>query len=190
MVLMVLGWSLIKPHDYLTWFLEVFPALIGIVILLMTADSFPLTSLAYTLLAAHAIVLIIGGHYTYAEVPFFNWLRDYYGLSRNYYDRVGHLMQGLVPAIVAREILIRLSPVKEGKWLALLCLCICGTITSLYELLEWAVALVSKTAADSFLGTQGDVWDTQWDMFLAFVGALLALALFSRWHDRQLRNQA
>ncbi len=187
--LIVLGFTAVSafhPYDYFTWALEVLPAVIGMIVLCKTYDRFRFTDLAYFLLAIHAGILIVGGHYTYAEVPLFNWLRDYFGLSRNYYDRVGHFMQGFVPAIVAREILIKMSPLQKGKWLNFFSLCICGTITALYELFEWAVAALTGEAADSFLGTQGDVWDTQKDMLMAFLGASFALLLLSRWHDRQL----
>lgn len=188
-VLLGLIWSAIKPHDYFTWFLEVLPAVVGTGILLATFNRFRFTNLAYTLMATHAIVLIVGGHYTYAEVPLFNWLRDTFDLSRNYYDRVGHFMQGFVPAIIAREILIKQSPVKSGRWLSFFVICICGSITAVYELFEWIVAVATGTAADAFLGTQGDVWDTQSDMFMAFLGATLALLVLSRWHSSQLSRQ-
>ena len=188
-VSVVLAWSAIRPHDYLTWLLEVFPAVLAATILVSTSRQFQFTNLAYVLVTAHAIVLIVGGHYTYAEVPLFNWLRDHFHLSRNYYDRVGHFMQGFVPAIVAREILIKKSPVKRGAWLNFYVFCIGGTITALYELFEWGVAVISGTAADSFLGTQGDIWDTQCDMFLAFVGVCAALIFISKWHDKQLASQ-
>lgn len=181
-------WSSIKPHDYLTWILEVFPAIAGVGVLISTYNRFRLTNLLYLLITLHSIVLIIGGHYTYAEVPWFNWLRDHHHLNRNYYDRIGHFMQGFVPAMIAREILIRKSPVKSGRWLIFFVICICGSITAIYELFEWLVALLSKTAAESFLGTQGDVWDTQWDMFMAFIGAVSGLIFFSKIHTDQLRQ--
>jgi putative membrane protein len=186
--ILALIFSAIKPHDYFTWFLEVCPAIVGLILLLLTYRRFEFTDLAYLLIWLHALVLLVGGHYTYAQVPAFNWLRDTFHLGRNYYDRVGHFMQGFVPAIIAREILIRRSPVKQGGWLYFYAFCICGSITALYELFEWAVALATGTAADAFLGTQGDVWDTQWDMFLAFVGANMALLLLSKIHDRSLEQ--
>lgn len=179
-------WSGAYPRDRLTWWLEVMPAFIALVILASTYSRFKLTDLAYQLIWLHALVLLIGGHYTYAEMPLFNWLRDTYGLDRNYYDRVGHVFQGFVPAIVAREILLRLSPLKRGKWLFFITVCICLAISALYEMLEWRVAVASGDAAVAFLATQGDVWDTQWDMFLALAGALASLLALSRWHDRQL----
>jgi putative membrane protein len=179
-------WSVINPHDVLTWFLEVLPAIIGVAILVATYDSFKFTNLSYSLLWLHAIILIIGGHYTYAEMPLFNWLRDTFDLSRNYYDRLGHFAQGFVPAIIAREILVRKSPLEGGKWLAFIVVSICLAISASYELIEFGVALVSGTAADAFLGTQGDVWDTQWDMLFALCGASIALLTLSKYHDRLL----
>jgi len=179
-------WSGINPHDRITWYLEVMPAFIGLVILISTYSRFRLTDLTYLLVWMHAAVLLIGGHYTYAEVPLFNWLRDTYGLDRNYYDRLGHVFQGFVPAIVTREILLRLSPLQKGKWLFFIVVCICLAISAFYELIEWRVAVASGEAAVAFLATQGDVWDTQWDMFLALAGATGSLLLLTRWHDRQL----
>jgi putative membrane protein len=174
--------------DRYTWFLETVPVMIGIAILLPTAQRFPLTPLLYRLLALHALILMIGGHYTYAEVPLFNWLRDSLELSRNHYDRVGHLAQGFIPAILAREILLRLSPLKRGGWLFLTVTSICLAFSALYEMLEWWTALISKEAAEAFLGTQGDHWDTQWDMFLALVGAIGAQLLLANLHDRQIKS--
>ena len=182
----MLLWSAIKPHDFFTWFLEVLPALIGFAILLVTYKRFPLTRLTYWLILLHAIILMIGGHYTYAEVPFFNWIRDAFNLSRNHYDKVGHFIQGFVPAIIAREILIRKSPLKSGKWLFFIVVSICLAISALYELIEWWVALATGSAADAFLGTQGYIWDTQSDMALALLGAIIALLLLSKYHDRLL----
>lgn len=179
-------WSAIAPHDYFTWILEVFPVLIALPVLLATGRRFPFSRLAYTLMLAHAIILMVGGHYTYAEMPLFNWLRDEFGLVRNYYDRLGHFAQGFVPAIVAREILLRRSPLGAGKWLFFLVTCVCLAISALYEMLEWWVALASGSDATAFLATQGDVWDTQWDMLLALVGALAALTMLSRRHDRSM----
>lgn len=183
---LVLTWSGIKPHDYFTWFLEVAPALIGLAILAFTYNSFRLTNLLYVLILLHAIVLMIGGHSTYAEVPAFNWLRDTFHLDRNYYDRVGHFMQGFVPALIAREILIRKSVLKTGLWMHFLVVCVCLALSAFYEFIEWWVAVLSGTAAEAFLGTQGDPWDTQWDMFIAFVGANAALLTLSRVHDENL----
>ena len=188
-------WSAIAPHDRATWWLEVLPALVALVVLAATRRRFPLTALALWLILAHAIVLMIGGHYTYAKVPAFDWLRDAFELSRNHYDRVGHLFQGFVPAIVAREVLLRASPLAyteagRRRWTPFLATCFCLAFSAFYELLEWWVALLSDTGAEAFLGTQGDVWDTQTDMFLCLVGAIAALVLLSRVHDAHLRGVA
>lgn len=185
-VLLVLAWSAIAPHDYFTWCLEVIPVLIGLPIVWFTRKQFPLTPLAYTLLVIHACILMVGGHYTYAEVPAGFWVRELMGWSRNNYDRLGHLAQGFVPAIVAREVIIRKSPLRHGKWLTFLVICFCMALSSFYELIEWWTAAATGTAAEAFLGTQGDPWDTQWDMMLAMIGACLSLASLSRIHDRQL----
>ena len=174
--------------DRYTWFLETLPVMIGLVLLIITSHRFPLTQLLYYLLALHAIILIVGGYYTYAEVPLFNWLRDSLELSRNHYDRVGHLAQGFIPAILVREILLRLSPLSRGGWLFLITSCICLAFSAFYEMLEWWTALISGDAAQAFLGTQGDNWDTQWDMFLALIGAVCAQLTLSQFHDRQIAN--
>jgi len=184
----VLAWSGVRPHDYYTWFLEVAPALIGLAILAFTYNNFRLTNLLYVLILVHAVVLMIGGHYTYAEVPAFNWLRDTFHLDRNHYDRVGHFLQGFVPALIAREILIRKSVLKTGPWMYFLVVCVCLAISAFYEFIEWWVAMATGTAAEAFLGTQGDPWDTQWDMFMAFIGANAALASLSRVHDKSLKS--
>ena len=176
----------IGPKDRLTWLLEVAPVLIGAPLLVATARRFPLTPLLYRLLFFHALVLMLGGHYTYAEVPLGEWAKEAFGFARNHYDRLGHVTQGFVPAILAREILLRKSPLRPGGWLRLFVTSVCLAFSALYELIEWATALVSGEAAAAFLGTQGDIWDTQWDMFLALCGALLAQALLARLHDRQL----
>jgi putative membrane protein len=176
----------IAPRDRTTWWLEVFPVLLGAPILFATAARFPLTPLVYTLLAIHALILILGGHYTYAEVPLGFWVRDALGLARNHYDRLGHFAQGFIPAILAREILLRTSPLRRGRWLFFLVTATCLAISALYELIEWWAALAGGAAADAFLGTQGDVWDTQWDMFLALLGAVTAQLALSRVHDRAL----
>ncbi len=181
-------WSAITPHDYLTWFLEVLPAVIGFILVLFTYRQFRLTDMLYWLILLHAVILMIGGHYTYAEVPLFNLIRDKFELSRNHYDKIGHFAQGFIPAIIAREILIRTSPLKQGKWLFFIVVCVCLAISAVYELIEWWVAVVSGTAADAFLGTQGYVWDTQSDMALALLGALTALVLLGKYHDRQLQR--
>lgn len=182
----VFVWSAVRPHDYFTWLLEVAPAILAFVVLAATYQRFRFTQLVYSLCALHAIILMVGGHYTYAEVPLFNWIRDTFGLARNHYDRVGHLAQGFVPAMVTREILLRTSPVGPGKWLTTLVIAVCLAISALYELIEWGVAEATGTAAEAFLGTQGDVWDTQKDMALCLVGALAALLSLTRIHDRAL----
>lgn len=184
----VLLWSGIGPYDRLTWLLEVAPVLIGIPILLATYARFPLSPLLYRLLFLHAAILMVGGHYTYSEVPVGFWAQDLLGLSRNPYDRLGHFAQGFVPAILAREILIRRSPLRPGKWLFFLVVCVCLAVSASYELIEWWAALIGGASAEYFLGTQGDVWDTQWDMFLALIGALSALLLLARAHDRSLSS--
>ena len=182
----VLLWSAIRPHDYFTWTLEVFPAIAGLLVLAATYRRFRFTDLVYGLVCVHAAILFVGGHYTYAEVPLFNIFRDQFHLSRNYYDRVGHFAQGLVPAIIARELLLRTSPLKRGKWLSFIVLCVCMTISAFYELFEWRVAVATGSAADAFLGSQGDVWDTQWDMTFCFFGAVTALLALAGFHDRFL----
>lgn len=176
----------IAPHDRATWVLEVAPALIAAPVLVATARRFPLTPLAYRLIFLHALVLMVGGHYTYAEVPAGFWVERALHLARNPYDRLGHLAQGFVPAIVVREVLIRRSPLRPGKWLTFLVLCVCLAISAAYELAEWWAALIGGASADAFLGTQGDQWDTQWDMLTALVGAFLSLLLLHRVHDRQI----
>jgi putative membrane protein len=184
--ILVFIWSAIHPHDYFTWFLEVFPAIIALPILYFKYKKFPLTRLLYLLILLHAVILMIGGHYTYAEVPLFNWLRDTFDLSRNYYDRVGHFVQGFVPAMIAREILLRKSVVKNCAWLFFITCCICLSISACYEFIEWWVALASGSDAVAFLATQGDVWDTHWDMFLALIGSIFAQILLAKLHNKQL----
>jgi len=180
-----LVWSGIEPKDYLTWVLEVLPAVVGFAVLVATRRRFPLTSLAYVLILAHCIILMVGGHYTYAEVPLFDWIRDWLDLERNNYDKVGHFAQGFVPAIVAREILVRNAIIAGKGWMSFIIVCICLAISAFYELIEWWVAILSDEAAEAFLGTQGYVWDTQSDMMYALVGAIAALFL-SKLHDKQL----
>ena len=169
-----------------TWIMEVAPIFIAVPILVATARRFPLTPLVYRLLFVHALILMVGGHYTYAKVPLGFWVQDALGLARNHYDRLGHLAQGFVPAMLAREVLLRRSPLERGKWLAFLVVCICLALSATYELIEWLAAVLGGSAADAFLGTQGDVWDTQWDMLMALIGAISAILLLSRTHDRQL----
>ena len=188
MFLVVLAWSAWAPHDYPTWWLEVLPALAALLILALTRQRFPLTPLAYALILAHAVILMVGGHYTYAEVPLGDWLRDWTGGERNNYDKLGHFAQGVVPAVIAREILVRLRVVTRRGWLALIVIAICLAISAFYELIEWWVALLTGTGAEAFLGTQGYIWDTQSDMFYALLGATAAMVLLSRLHDRQLRE--
>ena len=185
-VLAVLAWSGIAPRDRLTWWLEVAPALFGLVALAVTWRRFRFTDLALTLIALHMVILCVGGKYTYALVPLGDWVKDALHLARNHYDRLGHFAQGFVPAIIAREIMLRRGVLARRGWLPFLVVCICGAISASYELVEWLVALTSKEAADSFLGTQGDPWDTQEDMATAFAGACAALLTLSRWHDAQL----
>lgn len=182
----VLLWSGIAPKDYTIWMLEVAPALIAIAILLPTRRRFPLTPLAYRLILIHCIILMIGGHYTYAEVPLFDWAREWFGWQRNNYDKVGHFAQGFIPAIVAREIIIRRNIIPSRGWGHFFVVCVCLAVSAFYELIEWWVALLSEEAADAFLGTQGYVWDTQSDMGWALFGAVAALLLLARYHDRQL----
>jgi putative membrane protein len=169
-----------------TWVLEVFPIFIAVPILVATGRRFPLTPLAYRLIFLHALILMVGGHYTYAKVPLGFWMRDAFHLARNNYDRIGHFAQGFVPAIIAREILIRRTPLTSRKWIFFLVTCICLAISACYEFIEWGTAVTGGSAADAFLGTQGDPWDTQWDMFTALIGAIVGQILLSNAHDRQL----
>jgi putative membrane protein len=176
----------IHPYDRTTWFLEVAPILIGVPILIATYRRFPLTPLLYRLLFLHALILMLGGHYTYARVPLGFWVRDLMGFARNHYDRLGHFTQGFVPAILAREVLIRRTPLRPGGWLFFLVTCVCLAFSATYEFIEWWSAVIGGSAAEAFLGTQGDVWDTQWDMFLALVGAVTAQVTLAKVHDREL----
>ena len=185
-----LGVSAIRPHAYGTWLLEVLAALIAAPILVLTYRRFPLTPLAYRLILAQALILMIGGHWTYAHVPAGDWVRDWLGLDRNPYDRLGHLFQGITPAVVAREILLRRTPLRPGGWLFTLVVCVVLAISAGWEFFEWWSALIGGSSADDFLGAQGDIWDTQWDMFLAMCGAILSQLLFARAQDRQLRESA
>jgi putative membrane protein len=187
-VAIVFVWSGTSPHDRFTWVLEVFPVVIATPLLLYVYPRFRLTPLAYFLIAVHAIILMVGGKYTYAEVPFGFWMRDALGFTRNHYDRIGHFAQGFVPAIVAREIFIRRSPLRGSRWLPFMVICFCLAVSAFYELVEFWTALATGGAADAFLGTQGDPWDTQWDMMMALIGAATALLLLSRVHDRQLHH--
>lgn len=179
-------WSGIRPHDYFTWLLEAAPAIIGLAIIATTYKRFPLTSLAYALILIHCLILFLGAHYSYAEVDTFKTIRDFFGWQRNNYDKVGHFAQGFVPAIIAREILIRNAVVNGRGWLNLFVVSICLAFSALYELFEWGVAVATGDSADSFLGTQGYMWDTQSDMAMALLGAVVALTILSKVHDRQL----
>ncbi len=185
-VVLALGWSLVIARDRLTWLLEVVWVIAALPLLAWRWSNFPFTRLLCWLLAAHALVLIHGGAYTYAQTPLGFWLRDLFDFERNPWDRVGHLMQGFVPAILARELLLRLTPLRRGGWLVYLVLAACLSFSALFELFEWWAALAFGAEADAFLATQGDVWDTQWDMFLCLLGAIASLLLWSRLHDRQL----
>jgi putative membrane protein len=178
--------SAISPHDRLTWLLEVFPFFIAVVVMSATWRRFSLTPLLYRLILVHAVILFVGGHYTYAEVPLGNWLKDILDLTRNPYDRIGHFAQGFVPAILAREILLRRTPLIRGGWLFFLVTAVCLAVSACYEFIEWWSALILGQGADAFLGSQGDPWDTQWDMFTALLGAVTAQLSLARYHDRQM----
>ena len=181
-----LVWSASNPHDYFTWFLEALPALVGLAVLAATHKRFPLTRLSYTLILFHCLILFIGAHYSYAQVDTFKFVREFFGWQRNNYDKLGHFAQGFVPAIIAREILIRNAVVNGRGWLNLFVISICLAFSALYELFEWGVAVATGDSAESFLGTQGYMWDTQSDMAMALAGAILSLAILSRLHDKQL----
>jgi len=183
---LALIWSVIRPLELFTWFLEVFPALIGVALLIATRHRFPLTPLLCILLFLHALILIVGGHYTYAQVPLGFWMKDAFGFTRNHYDRIGHFAQGFVPALAAREILLRLGVVRKRGWLFFIVVSICLAISATYELFEWGVSIAVGAKGDSFLGTQGDVWDTQEDMAFALIGAIVAQLTLARFHDRQI----
>ncbi|MEU4066359.1 DUF2238 domain-containing protein [Streptomyces wedmorensis] len=178
--------SAFGARDQTTWLLETVWVMLGLPLVILLRRRFPLSGLLCGLLAVHAMVLIVGGHYTYAEVPAGDWVRDWFGLERNPYDRFGHLMQGFVPAILVRELLVRTSPLRGSRWLAPLTVCACLAFSAVFEMLEWLAAVTGGQAADAFLATQGDVWDTQWDMFCALIGAVCSLLLLSRLHDRAL----
>ena len=183
-------WSAIGPKDYFTWFLEVVPAIVGLGVLVYSYRRFRMTDLVYVPILIHCLILMVGGHYTYAEVPIGFWVRDALGLGRNHYDRLGHFAQGFVPAMVAREIFVRCGVVNGAGWRYVLVVCFCLAFSAFYELIEWWTAVSTGEAATAFLGTQGDVWDTQWDMFMALVGANVALLTLGRWHDRLMRELA
>ncbi len=182
----VLIWSGIGPKDFMTWCLEVSPAVIGGVVLWFTRERFPLTAMTYTLILIHCVILMVGGHYTYAEVPIGEWFQETFDGTRNNYDKLGHFVQGFVPAIITRELMVRLGVFNSARWRDFFIVSFCLGFSAFYELIEWWVALLSEEAAASFLGTQGYAWDTQSDMGWALFGAVLALLLLSRWHDRQM----
>ena len=185
---LVFAWSGWRPYDRLTWWLEVAPAILGGLLLIFTYSHFRFTTLVYTLIALHIILLCVGGHYSYARVPLFDWIQPIFGWHRNHFDRLGHFMQGFVPALIARELFIRLRVVTSGGWRFSIIILICMGISALYELLEWAAALAGGAASTAFLGTQGDVWDTQQDMFMAVLGAICALLCMSFWQNKQMRK--
>ena len=182
----VLIWSVINPKDYLTWLLETAPAMAAFIVLMATRQRFPLTGLAYGLILFLSLILMIGGHYTYAEVPLFDWFKIVFNQDRNNFDKLGHFAQGFVPAILAREIIIRNNVLNKTSWLNFFVICICLAISAFYELIEWCAAIINKEAAESFLGTQGYIWDTQSDMAFALAGAMAALVTLKRTHDRQI----
>jgi putative membrane protein len=184
----VLIWSGINPKDYYTWVLEVFPGVIGFGILAFTYRKFRFTNLLYTLILIHCCILFVGGRYTYAEVPLFDWIKEVTNGTRNNYDKAGHLAQGFVPALIARELFIRLKVVNGKVWTGFFCVCVALAISAFYEFIEWWTAVLSGSSAEAFLGTQGYVWDTQSDMLFAFIGSLAAIILFSRYHDSRLKR--
>lgn len=181
-------WSAIEPADTTIWILEVAPAVVGAIVVAVTRRKFPLTTLTYVLILIHCVILIVGGHYTYAEVPLGDWVRDTFDQSRNNYDKLGHFVQGFVPAMIAREIVMRLQVFNFVGWRNFFIVCFCLAVSAFYELIEWWAAVLAGESADAFLSTQGYVWDTQADMLTALVGAILALALLGRWQDRQMRT--
>lgn len=184
----VFAWSAWRPCDRLTWWLETIPGLIGATVLIATYSRFRFTTLVYVLIALHIMLLCVGGHYTYARVPLFEWLKPIFGWQRNHFDRLGHFAQGFVPALIARELFIRREVIRTRGWRFAIVLFVCLGISALYELIEWATALASGSAATEFLATQGDIWDTQEDMGMALIGALCALFFMTRWQDRQMRK--
>ncbi len=182
----VFVWSAIRPHDYFTWFLEVLPAILGVGLLAVVYRRFEFTGLVYFLVTIHAMILMVGGHYTYAEVPLFNWIRDHFGLMRNDYDRLGHFFQGFAPALISREVLLRATPLKKGKMVLFLSVCVCMAFSALYEIFEWRVSVATGSKGDAFLGGQGDIWDTQEDMTMCLIGSITSLLLLTKLHDRLL----
>jgi putative membrane protein len=181
-------WSLINPKDLFTWFLEVFPAMVALIVLAITYKNFRLTPLVYSLILIHCIILMVGGHYTYAQVPFFDFIKEIFQQERNDYDKLGHLAQGFIPAMIAREIIIRKSIITIEAWRNFFILCFCLGFSAFYELVEWWVAIFTNEAANDFLGTQGYIWDTQSDMAWALFGTILALVFLRKYHDTQLKK--
>jgi len=190
LILFVLGFVLsgIQPHDYFTWILEVFPGIMALLVLMLTFKKFRFTYLTYFFILVHCYILFVGGHYTYAQVPLFDWVKETFHQSRNNYDKVGHFAQGFIPAMVMRELFVRLEIVKRGIWLPFLTVCVCMTISAVYELFEWLVAVLSGQSSEAFLGTQGDVWDTQSDMLFALTGAICMVLFISKIQDKSIRN--
>lgn len=188
LLIALLVWSAINPFEYFTWFLEIFPALLGILVVVFTFKKFRFTNLVYILIFLHCVILIIGGHYTYAEVPLFDWIQETFHQSRNNYDKIGHFAQGFVPAMITRELILRKNVVSGRNWLNFIVVCIAMAISVTYEFIEWGVSLSTGEGGDSFLGTQGYIWDTQSDMLFATFGAILALIFLSKVHDNQLQN--
>lgn len=191
---LVLVWSAIQPHDYFTWFLEVFPAIIGVLLLIFTNKKFEFTNFAYFFILVHCCILCVGGHYTYAEVPLFDWIKETFHQTRNNYDKVGHFAQGFIPAIITREIIIRKGIINNSlkscnKWTNFITVTICLSISAVYEFLEWFVAVFSGSSAEAFLGTQGYEWDTQSDMLYATIGATIMILLFAKYHNNQIRKK-
>lgn len=184
----ILIYSGINPYDRFTWFLEVFPVIIVSIVLIVTYKKFKFTNFVYILMWIHGIILIVGGYYTYAEMPLFNWMRDTFDLSRNYYDRLGHFAQGFIPAIVSREVFIRNKIIKNKAWINFIVIAICLAISASYEIIEFAVARITGEGATAFLGTQGDIWDTQWDMLFALIGSILSVMMLGKYHDRLLNS--
>ncbi|PHS10743.1 MAG: hypothetical protein COA88_00195 [Kordia sp.] len=189
LLMLLFIWSAIKPFEYFTWFLEVLPVIIGVLVLLFTYKNFRFTKLIYVLIFVHCVILVIGGHYTYAEVPLFDWIQEVFHQSRNNYDKVGHFAQGFVPAMIARELLLRKNVINGKTWLNFIVVCIAMAISVTYEFIEWGVSLATGDGGYSFLGTQGYVWDTQSDMLYATFGAIIALLMLSKSHDNQLINE-
>ena len=188
LIVLLLIWSAINPFYYFTWFLEVFPAVLGVVMLVFTFKRFRFTNLVYGLIFVHCVILIIGGHYTYAEVPLFDWIQETFNQTRNNYDKVGHFAQGFIPAMITREVLFRKQVVNSNGWLNFIVVCIAMAISVTYEFIEWAVSLGTGEGGDSFLGTQGYIWDTQSDMLFASIGAIIALVLFGKYQTRQIKE--